>query len=145
MDLSSLRFRDLMRSDPASWTLATLAPCTRDELGGLCRLLGIAHSGTREQVAARLVVLGGIRAELGGWGEYEGDSARAHALAAGIAPRYTKARLLEMSRACGLFLSTSKLGHVLGLLQWRDCCRQEGQAFLGELRQARTIQRVLPL
>lgn len=144
MNLTSPRWQQLYCAKVSAWTEALLTPCTGDELAALCLLLGVASSGTKAERIARLLYMAALRCELGPWGAYAGQSAAAHALAATIAPRYTRKQLVALARRAGLFLSTTKVGLIIGLLQWRDACRQRGQAFDATLRQA-TAQRTFPV
>ena len=142
MKLLSERWQSLYRSRPGEWDEALLAAATGDELEALCRLMGIAHSGTRTQRVARLLAMAALRRELATWGEYQGSEG-AHKLAYAIAQRYTKAALLRLSRQAGLFIGTNKCGLATGLLSWRARCRARGQAFDDELRRAAVVQRRL--
>ncbi len=68
--LTSPRWQQLYRSKPGAWNPATLADCTADELEALCRLMGIAHSGTRIERIGRLLDMTNLRGELATWGEF---------------------------------------------------------------------------
>ena len=138
--LTSQRWWRLYVSRPADWNAATLRDCTAEELEALCRLLGIAYSGTRDERCARLLDMAALRGELATWGEFQGVAQNAHSLASAIATRYRKPALVALARRAGLFVSTSKVGLIIGLLQWRDSCRRRGTAFNDEIRRALASQ-----
>ena len=138
--LTSPRWQQLYRSKPTDWNAAMLAPCTLDELEALCRMMGIAHSGTRIERIARLLDMTNLRVELATWGEFQGVAQNAHVIASEIATRYRKPALTALARRAGLFISTTKVGLIIGLLQWRDSCRRNGAEFNEEIRRALASQ-----
>jgi hypothetical protein len=134
MNLTSERWRTLYRSSAADWSAATFVCCTADELVAMCKLMGIAHSGTNQERVARLLDMASLRVEVGQWGEFQGVASNAHALAAEVVKHYRKPQLLALARRANLFISTTKVGLVIGLLQWRDGCRMRGAEFDEQLR-----------
>jgi len=127
-----------------------LEPCTLDELEALCRLMGVAHSGTKAVRIARLLDMAALRIELAEWGEYRVDDfmeshKEAHKIAEEVTARYKRKELIAMAKRAKTFYSIPKHGIVIGLLQWRERCRMQGQRFNDEIKQApRVVQYVLP-
>ncbi len=113
--LTSPRWQQLYRSKPGAWNPATLADCTADELEALCRLMGIAHSGTRIERIGRLLDMTNLRGELATWGEFQGVSQNAHVIASEIATRYRKPALTALARRAGVFISTTSAPGLHGL------------------------------
>lgn len=122
-----------------------LFPCTLDELGALCQLFGIPHSGAKDERIARLLDLISLRQELAGWGEYDGNNQKAHAIAEEVTMHYRKPQLIGMAKRAKVFYSTTKRGIVIALLQWRTACRRRGQEFNRELLEHANRQLAFPL
>lgn len=144
MNLTSHRWTDLYKSNPATWTTEMLEPCTGDELEALCRLLGIPHSGTKQARIARLLDMAKLRTELRRWGTFTGHE-EAHALASKVEKLYTRKTLVALARRAGVYHGVPKHGIVIGLLSWREKCRQAGQEFDKQLRDSAVKQFVLPM
>lgn len=142
--LTSERFRRLTRTSHADITRSLLEPCTGDELEAMCRLLAVAHSGTKAQRMERILAACAVRAEMESWGEYD-SPATAHALADEIIPRYRRKELVALAKQAGAYAGLDKRGLVIGLLQWRAEARRTGSAWWQNLRARSVRQLSLPI
>jgi hypothetical protein len=121
---SALFSRLLHNADSAEWTAENLAKLSIAELQGLAKLWGAPHSGSKLELAERLLVHRKIRLCLGAYGDDPEALANAH----------KREGLRSMCDALNLWKSGSKIQLAAGLLNWRNRCRQEGQSFLAQLR-----------
>lgn len=113
----------LMRSNPAEWTDATLTPLSIVELQALCELMGIPHSGTKEKLIERLLTAAELRHLLK-------DVQKVEDLL-----HFKGKELRAMCRRAGCFLGVCKRSSAASLLNWRNNCRQRGQAALKAARE----------
>lgn len=139
LNLATQRFQALYRSNPRDWTDEQLMACTQDELTALCKLLGVAHSGTKAKQIARMLDMVALRTELATWPEVDSSDQQMAWTAAGeISKRYSRPQLVKLAQRADLYYSVPKAAIVIALLNWRATCRQRGQQFDAELRAART-------
>jgi hypothetical protein len=132
--MRSALFSTLM-ADPQSehWTPADLQKLSVTELQGLARLFGAPTSGSKTELAERLLTYRKIRIRLS---RYDDD-------ADALADEHKRESLREMCDALNLWKSGSKIQLAAGLLNWRARCCHQGQTFLAELRaasQSRPVQ-----
>jgi hypothetical protein len=129
--------RVAMKTSPDRWTQDQLSQLRAVELEVLCRLLGVAHSGTKPAKIARLLDLADLRGILATY-DRPGQ----------MTPFFSRATLAQMCRRAGVYSCLNKYGLAAGLLSWRNDCRRRGQEFHAELRAAsaqRPRQLRLPL
>jgi hypothetical protein len=127
-----------LATDPHSehWNEADLQKLSVAELQGLAKLFGALTSGSKPELAERLLIYRKLRVRLSRYG----DDAEA------LANEHKRESLREMCDALNLWKSGSKVQLAAGLLNWRNRCRFEGQTFLAELRaasQSRPVQLTL--
>lgn len=115
-------FRSILHTSPADWTPTTLADLSAAELGALCRLMAIPHSGTKEQQRARLLDAADLRATLA-----------PYASPGQMTPIFSRRTLASMANRAGIWAGGNKWGLANGLLGWRDACRAKGQRFRAEM------------
>jgi hypothetical protein len=132
--MTSALFATLM-TDPQSerWTQADLQKLSLVELQGLARLFGAPHSGSKPELAERLLTYRQIRIRLSRYGDDPDALAQAH----------KGKELRAMCSTANLWKSGSKIQLAAVLLNWRARARHEGQQFLVQLRaesQSRPVQ-----
>jgi hypothetical protein len=120
-------YRLLYRTPVAEWTEEALGLLTAEELGAICQLLGVAHSGTKAGRRARIWRVRHLRLVLAG---YATDGVAA------LAANYTTAELLALCRAADVYAGSTKYARAAALLQWRNGCRLRGQEALDEAQAA---------
>lgn len=124
------RWQKLYRSNPRDWQREDLESCTNPELEGLCKLLGIAHTGTKAQRITRMLNSLVVRVELASWPNVDSqDWQLNNTIVAELQKRYKRARLVELAKQSGSIHWLNKHGIITGLLAWREGCRQRGQEF----------------
>lgn len=124
------RWQKLYRSNPRDWQREDLECCTATELEALCKLLGIAHSGTKAQQIERMLKSLSVRVELSSWPNADPhDWQLTNAVVAELEKRYKRARLVELAKQVGSVHYLNKRAIITGLLSWREGCRQRGQEF----------------
>lgn len=123
--VSADRFRQLYRLPVDRWQEEQLADLTAQELGGLCQLLGIPHSGSKERLRERIWRARHLRLVLAPY--HTGEShAQEQAAVEALAANYRADELLALCRAAGVFAGETKYSRAVALLQWRNACRQRG-------------------
>jgi len=122
-------FSAALTTPPDRWTSAQLNELRAVELEYLCRLLGVAHSGTKAARIARLIDMADLRTILAPY-ERPGQ----------LTPFFSRATLAQLCKRAGTYAHSTKYGLAAGLLSWRNACRQRGQAFHAEMRAARAAQ-----
>jgi hypothetical protein len=132
--LTSALFSTLM-TDPQSerWTQADLQKLSLAELQGLARLFGAPHSGSKPELAGRLLTYRQIRIRLSQYGDDPDALAQAH----------KREQLRTWCNAVNVWKSGSKIQLAAVLLNWRARCRYDGLQFLVQLRaeaQSRPMQ-----
>ncbi len=118
-----------MHTPPDRWTSAQLSDLRAVELEVLCRLLGVAHSGTKPARIARLLDMADLRTILASY-DRPGQ----------ITPFFSRASLVALAKRAGIYAHTTKYGLAAGLLNWRNECRRRGSDFHDEMRAARACQ-----
>ena len=109
---------------PKDWTAALLSGLTGRQLVDACLLMGIAHSGAKERLVARLLAAARVRTAFS-----ESDDLDWYVA------RYSEAELRGMARSVGVFCSIPKIGVVAALLNWRNKCRSDGARVLKDSRE----------
>jgi hypothetical protein len=122
-------------ADPQSerWTEADLQKLSVAELQGLAKLFGAPTSGSKSELAERLLTYRKIRIRLS---RYDDD-------ADALAQSHKREGLRQMCDALNLWKSGSKVQPAARLLNGRNRCRHQGQTFLAQLRaeaQSRPVQ-----
>jgi hypothetical protein len=115
------------------WNEADLQKLSVAELQGLAKPFGAPTSGSKSELADRLLTYRKIRIRLS---RYDDD-------AEALANEHRREGLRQMCDALNLWKSGSKVQLAVGLLNWRNRCRHEGQQFLAQLRaesQSRPVQ-----
>jgi hypothetical protein len=123
--MTNALFSTLM-ADPQSehWTESDLQKLSVAELQGLAKLFGAPTSGSKAELAERLLTYRKIRIRLS---RYDDD-------AEALAQSHGRESLWSMCDAVNLWKSGSKVQLAAGLLNRRNRCRHEGQQFLAQLR-----------
>jgi len=123
--MTSSLFSVLM-ADPQSehWNGADLQKLSMAELQGLAKLFGAPTSGSKSELAERLLTYRKIRIRLSRYDDNAESLAQSHG----------RESLRSMCDALNLWKSGSKVQLAAGLLNWRNRCRVEGQTFLAEMR-----------
>jgi hypothetical protein len=122
-------FSIALKTAPDRWTSAQLGELRAVELEYVCRLLGVAHSGTKPARIARLLNMADLRTILASY-ERPGQ----------LTPFFSRRSLVQLCQRAGTYAHSTKYGLAAGLLNWRNACRQRGQAFHTEMRAARAAQ-----
>jgi hypothetical protein len=123
------KLRAALNTPPHRWTHPQLSGLRAAELGALCRLLGVPHSGTKAQRIARLLDVADLRTTLASY-ERPGQ----------MTPFFSRKSLAAMARRAGIYAGSNKYGLAAGLLNWRNECRRRGQEFYAELQAAHARQ-----
>ena len=108
------------------WNEYDLAKLSHRELEALAKLLGSAHSGTKQQLVIRVLAQRKLPFKLSWFTDDPKD----------LAASYRRQSLRDMCREAGIWRSGTKIQLAAGLLTWRLRCRSKGQAFLKELQAA---------
>jgi len=122
-------FSAALKTPPDRWTRDQLTVLRAVELAYLCRLLGVAHSGTKAARIARLLDMADLRTILA---PYERPDQ--------MTPFFSRRSLVQLCKRAGAYAHSTKYGLAAGLLSWRNECRRKGQAFHAEMRAARAAQ-----
>ncbi|NTU81921.1 MAG: hypothetical protein HGA45_21510 [Chloroflexales bacterium] len=137
--MSAGHFRRLCRTDLDQWVEADLERLTAQELAGLCQMLGIPHSGTKERLRERIWRARHLRLVLASY-ELGADHEAQRQVVEALAASYRADELLSLCRAADVYAGTTKYSRAAALLQWRDACRQRGQEAWAEARAAAANQ-----
>lgn len=129
LKLGSYHWQKLYKLNARDWQREDLEQCSADELIGLCRLLGIAYSGTKAQNIERIERSLIVRLELATWPDCGNDYLLLNAAVAELEKTYKRARLVELARLAGSIHYLNKHGIIKGLFAWRADCRRSGQEF----------------
>jgi hypothetical protein len=123
--MTSALFSVLM-TDPQSerWNQADLQKLSVAELQGLAKLFGAPTSGSKPELAERLLTYRKIRIRLS---RYDND-------AEALANEHKREGLRQMCDTLNLWKSGSKIQLAAVLLNWRNRARHEGQQFMAQLR-----------
>jgi hypothetical protein len=134
-DLCSQLYRD---PNHEGWNDFDLSKLPSRELEFLSRIMGIAHSGTKEKRIVRLLSCRIVRKELSRFADDPGE----------VEPAFKRERLKWMCQQAGLWRSGNKRALATVLLNWRNRCRLEGQIYLQACineTKAQPIQLNLPM
>src|SRR5262245_45752308 len=118
-----MNLRQAMRRDPRDWTRADLAGLRAAELAGLCRLMGIPHSGAKPQQIARLLDAADLRGILATYNHPDA-----------MTPWFSGATLRGLCKRAGVYAGSTKYGMAAALINWRNECRHRGQQYLAECK-----------
>lgn len=145
MDFSTL----WRRTTPKDWSHDLLSRYRVVQLEFLAKLLGIPHSGTKDQLIDRLIRLGRARELLRPYEFDEGNHDAQVATVRTLAAHYTGRELRALCRTVGAYAPSNKYGMAASLLGWRNTCRQAGVTFREEferqLAERPAVQLRLPL
>jgi len=94
------------------------------ELQTLAKLLDCASYGTVETLVVRLLAQRELRVKLARFTDNPDE----------LASSYQRESLRDMCREAGIWRSGNKRALSAGLLNWRDRCRAQGQAFSAEIQ-----------
>jgi hypothetical protein len=108
-----------------SWHEYDLETLPGKELVFLCKLFACAHSGTKQKVALRLMMIRRARIDLD---KFTDDPAE-------LAAAFSRSRLRQICESANLWKSGNKLALSACILMWRNRCRLEGQKFLMECQE----------
>lgn len=106
--------------DHQQWTQYDLETLPLVELEFLCRLMGIAHSGTKEKRIVRILSTRIVRKDLS---KFQDDPDA-------VVASFSRDRLRWMCEQNHLWKSGNKRALAVCLLNWRNRCRAEGSKYL---------------
>jgi hypothetical protein len=106
------------------WNEYELPKLTLRELQTLAKLLGSPSYGTKERLVVRLLAQRKLRFKLSRFTDNPEE----------LAISYRRETLRDMCREAGIWRSGNKRALSAGLLNWRNRCRAQGQAFLAEMQ-----------
>ncbi len=118
-DLCSKLYRDF---DHEGWNEFDLETLPNRELEFLSRMMGIAFSGTKSARIVRLLSCRIVRRELSKF-EANPDGVKA------LTEQFKRSRLRWMCDQAHVWKSGNKLQLAVCLLNWRNRCRREGNAY----------------
>lgn len=121
-DLCAKLYRDI---DSESWHEFELEKLPGKELKFLCLLFACAHSGTKQKVAMRLMMIRRARIDLA---KFTDDPKE-------LAAAFSRSRLRQICESANLWKSGNKTQLAACILMWRNRCRLEGQKFLMECQE----------
>ena len=101
------------------WNEYELPKLTLRELQTLAKLLGSPSYGTKERLVVRLLAQRKLRFKLSRFTDNPEE----------LAISYRRETLRDMCREAGIWRSGNKRALSAGLLNWRNRCRAQGQAF----------------
>src|SRR5215831_1623142 len=102
-----MRLQQAIRTDPRDWTAADLAEMRAAELAGLCRLMGIPHSGPKPGKIARLIDAADLRGILA---TYDTPDA--------MTPFFSGATLRALCKRAGVYAGSTKYSMAAALINW---------------------------
>ena len=106
------------------WNEFELSKLSMRELQGLAKLLGCPSYGTKEALIVRVLAQRELRFKLARFTDNPEE----------LAISYRRESLRDMCREAGIWRSGNKRALSAGLLNWRNRCRAQGQAFLAEMQ-----------
>jgi hypothetical protein len=106
------------------WNEFELPKLSLRELQTLAKLLGSPSYGTKETLIVRLLAQRELRFKLARFTDNPEE----------LAISYRRESLRDMCREAGIWRSGNKRALSAGLLNWRNRCRAQGQAFLAEMQ-----------
>lgn len=119
-------FRQLLSKPTEDWTEEKLNNVSGNELTDLCCLVGIPHSGTKQEKINRLLLQTGVQRRLRGYGLKQGDQPTVAQIQA-FADTYKGNQLKEMCRTVGCYAGATKYAMAASLISWRFGCLRRGQ------------------
>ncbi|MCU0551881.1 MAG: hypothetical protein MUC48_21285 [Leptolyngbya sp. Prado105] len=131
----TILFRELLRQPTQCWTQDKLELLPVKELQALCQLVGIARSGTHDQLVQRLLDLTELQRCLRPYySDLDQPTTRnqIEMLAKGCKGKELKA----MCKRAGIFAASTKYGMAAGLLSWSRECLRKGREAYQQARQA---------
>ena len=118
---------------PRDWTRELLETLTFNQVELLCKLMGIFHIGTKQNLITRLLDLGALREMLSEYDWPDGDHAAEVRAVERLASAYKGDRLRALCRRAHIYAPGNKYGMAASLLSWRNQCRSSGQKVMAQL------------
>ncbi|MEA3211679.1 MAG: hypothetical protein QOE70_4736 [Chthoniobacter sp.] len=115
--------------DDSLWNEYELAKLTLNELQSLAILFACAKTGTKEELVTKVLAIRLIRIRVAPY-ESSRDGARE------LTTKFDGRALRQMCKEANLWRSGNKIQLAIGLINWRDRCRREGQKALAAAQQS---------
>jgi hypothetical protein len=125
----SIRFKQLLSTSPTQWQQDDLCLLTSDQLGSLCKLMGISSSGNKQSKILRLLDAAELRGLLSEVQQPEE-----------LTRIYKLHELRGLARRAKSYAWGNKYAVAMSLINWRNECRRTGQQFLDEAKRAAKIE-----
>ena len=133
--MATFLFCELLRAPTEFWIEDKLRQLPRNELVAFCQLVGIPHSGTKQQLIERLIDLTELQRCLR---RYHGDLDREVTIEQiqALATAYLGRELIAMCKRAGVFYSLNKYGKSATLIQWSRKCWYSGRTAFAVAKKA---------
>jgi len=119
-------FRDLIRKTTQEWTTERLSLLPVKELASLCQLVGISHTGTKQELINRLVDQTELQCCIRHyWTTLDADVTTSQIQA--LANAYLGRELKAMCKRAGCYAGSTKYGMAASLIGWERACIRRGR------------------